>query len=86
MKHIGKATVMQSQSQNYCEVKSGTALYMQVRGDLVSKGTNFAKWCEKNEISRQYAARVLSTDCNGKKALELKSRILADTIFSEKTA
>ena len=78
--------MMQSQSQNYSDVKSSVELYMRVRGNLVSKGTNFAKWCKKNEISRQYAARVLSEDCNGKKALTLKSRILADTLFSEKSA
>jgi len=77
---------MQSQSNSYSDVNSDASLYLKVRANLVSKGTNFAKWCEENEISRQYAARVLSQKCRGKKAFELRNRILAETIFSGKSA
>gem|GEM_PF-5254979 len=74
---------MQSQNKNPRNLLSSSTTYLLVRANLVSKGTNFSQWCKANNVSRQYAAKVLTQEKGGRKALALKNRILSETIYSE---
>jgi hypothetical protein len=47
-----------------------------VRSGFIAKGTNLAVYCRENELNRGAVYRVLRFERNGKKAQELRKRLI----------
>lgn len=57
--------------------KQNTELLQRVRYAFERQGTTYSKFCDKNDIDRRNATRAILGTWSGKKANQLKSRILS---------
>jgi hypothetical protein len=53
-------------------------LLRRVRSQLALHGTSLTKWCEANDISRQWATTVLVGKRNGPAAKKLRQKLIKE--------
>jgi hypothetical protein len=52
-------------------------LYQAVRGALITNGTTLNRWCQENQVTRQWAEKALKGERRGVQSLKLLKRIAA---------
>jgi hypothetical protein len=57
-------------------MKSKIDALLQVRVGFLKQGTTFHKWCQENNITRQWATAALTGRRNGPAAKTLRERII----------
>ena len=53
-------------------------LYRAVRAAFVGKGTSLSAWCRSNGINRQTAEKTLRGNRNGRRASDLRQRLVLE--------
>lgn len=81
----GKGKMLQIVHALPLTIAGSDDLYQMVRAAFVARKSSLNAWCKAAGVNRQTAEKALKGERHGRRALELRKRLIAE-LFSEQAA